>query len=379
MKKKSVQISTLLLAIISMMAGTAFSQKRFEIKGTATAMNGYRVQLVRDYYGNPNVMASDSVVNGKFKLSAPVDEILPAYVVFRAGRDGSSFSVIVEPATALFTLEPNGRKAVSGGKYNKLLFGYETQPAFIKADNTMRENAKKGLDNIKDQEEQYEAMQVFLRRNELREKYLVNVMNTSREERVKVMAAILLELQPDRIKANEIVDKAASTLGEKSVLIQIARRMNKDQEFQISSRRGKMDGKPYIDFTAASLAGDSVQLSTLLNGNKYTLVQFWASWCVPCRHEIPLLKQLYTANRGKGFNIVAFSLDENKFAWTKASEKEDFAWTNISDLKGFNSQIVKQYQLSGIPANVIIDQQGKIIASNLVGEDLEKKISELMK
>ncbi|QEC45590.1 TlpA disulfide reductase family protein [Pseudobacter ginsenosidimutans] len=379
MQKKNDHFKPLFLLLFTTVSLFAQAQKKFELKGKVSERDGQLVQLVRDYYGNASVLATDTVRNGQFHLSTSVEEIIPVYVTIRAGKQTSSFSVILEPGKMNFILYPSGRKAVTGGKYNKLLFGYESQPEFIKADDAMRANQKKGLENIKDPQENYEAMQVFLKRNELRSYHLQKVFNTSKDLRTRVMAAVLEELQPDRLKSMELVNQAAPVLGENSLLIQTARKMNQNQEMSINMRKGRMNGQAYIDFTAASLKGDSVQLSKLLGSNKYTLLQFWASWCVPCRHEIPLLKKLYNSNQEKGFGIVAFSLDENKFAWTKASEKENFVWPNISDLKGFTSNIIKQYQVSGIPANVIIDQQGKIVASNLVGDDLEKKIEELMK
>ncbi len=85
-------------------------------------------QLVRDYYGNATVLDSDTVRKEKFQFSIPVEEIIPVSVAFKAGKQSSSFSVILEPEKLNFILHPNGRKAVTGGKYNKLLFGYETGP-----------------------------------------------------------------------------------------------------------------------------------------------------------------------------------------------------------------------------------------------------------
>lgn len=376
MKKKKGLIRSFCLIILTAGSLIASAQKKFELFGTVSGKDGQSVQLVRDYYGNPEVLATDTIRYGKFHFSSSVNEVIPVFVNF--GRAGS-YRVILEPAIVHFTLRPNGRKSVTGGKYNKLLFGFEFQPAFIKADDAMRENSKKGIDNIKGQQEQYEAMQVFLRRNELYSNYLLNLMNNHKENRVKVMAAVMLELQPDRSKAMEIVEKAVPELGESSLLIREARRQNKSQETMINARKGKMNGQTYIDFKAATLNGDSVQLSTLMKGNSYTLLQFWASWCIPCRHEIPLLKKMYGNYQSKGFGIVAFSLDDNKLAWMKASEKENFRWPNISDQKAFKSEIIKMYQINGIPANMIIDQEGKIVASNLVGDELEKKVEELMK
>ncbi len=96
-------------------------------------------------------------------------------------------------------------------------------------------------------------MQVFLKRNELRNNYLEKIMNTSKEPRTKVMAALLLELQPDRERAIEMVNRATATLGENSFLIQSVRKMNENQEMSINMRKGRMNGQSFIDFTAASL------------------------------------------------------------------------------------------------------------------------------
>lgn len=367
-----------LCLLASAFTASAF-QKKFELNGKAVGKSGQKVELVRDFYGNAKSLGTDSIVNDRFSFSNTVDEITPVYVVFREGKSSSAYSVILEPASLQFVLYPNGRKQVTGGKYNKALFGFESDQEYIKADDAMRENSKNGIMNIKDQELQYKAMQVFLHRNELRTSYLEKVMNHSKDIRTQVMAAILLELQPDSKKAMAMVDKAAKQLGEKSFLIQAARRLNQSQETMINARKNQLAGQNYFDFSASTLNGDSTRVSGLMKGNRYTLLQFWASWCVPCRKEIPLLKKMYTEHHDKGFGIIAFSLDDNKIAWTKASEKENFSWPNISDLKAFNSSVVKEYRISGIPANVIIDQNGKIVANNLVGDDLENKIRELLR
>ncbi|MGN6420389.1 MAG: redoxin domain-containing protein [Pseudobacter sp.] len=378
MKYKSLSWMLSLLLLASASTASAF-QKKFELQGKAVGRNGQKVQLVIDYYGNSKVLGTDSIVNDRFSFISKVDEITPVSVVFYEGKSSAAYSVILEPAALQFVLFPNGRKQVTGGKYNKALFGFETDPAYIKADDEMRENSRNGIQNIKDPEVQYKAMQVFLRRNELRTNALEKVMNSSKDIRTQVMAAVLLELQPDSKKAMAIVDKAAAQLGEKSLVIQAARKLNKNQEMMINARKNQLVGKDYYDFSAVTLTGDSTRISQLMKENKYTLVQFWASWCVPCRKEIPLLKKMFAENQGKGFGIIAFSLDDNKIAWTKASEKENFSWPNISDLKAFSSVIVKEYKINGIPANVIIDQHGKIVANNLVGEDLENKVRELFK
>lgn len=112
---------------------------------------------------------------------------------------------------------------------------------------------------------------------------------------------------------------------------------------------------------------------------KYVLVDFWASWCGPCRAENPNVVQAYNKYKDKNFTILGVSLDKDKAAWLKAIKDDHLSWNHMSDLNYWNSAAVKAYQFSGIPFNVLIDPTGKIIANNLRGEDLTHKLAEVLK
>ena len=111
---------------------------------------------------------------------------------------------------------------------------------------------------------------------------------------------------------------------------------------------------------------------------KYVLVDFWASWCGPCRAENPNVLAAFNQFKNKNFTILGVSLDQDKAAWLKAIEKDKLQWPHMSDLKMWESAAVKAYGFEGIPFNVLIDPQGKIIASSLRGQDLETKLSEVL-
>lgn len=131
------------------------------------------------------------------------------------------------------------------------------------------------------------------------------------------------------------------------------------------------------EITLPDTLGNAITLSSLRG--KYVLVDFWASWCVPCRQENPFLVALYNKYQAKNFTILGVSLDESKTAWLQAIETDRLQqWTQVSDLLGLHSPVVTTYGLQAIPQNYLLDPEGRIIAHNLRGEDLEAKISELL-
>lgn len=132
-----------------------------------------------------------------------------------------------------------------------------------------------------------------------------------------------------------------------------------------------------VEFTQTDDKGNEFKLSSLKG--KYVLVDFWASWCGPCRAENPHLLKAYNQLKNKNFEIVGVSLDETKAAWLGAVKQDGMPWIQVSDLKGFKSDVAVKYGISAIPQNFLINPQGVIIAKNLRGEDVDQKLSALIK
>ena len=133
----------------------------------------------------------------------------------------------------------------------------------------------------------------------------------------------------------------------------------------------------YEDFTMADMDGKAVSSKDITSKSKYTFIDFWASWCAPCRVQGRELIPMYNNYKPKGFEVIAVSLDTDAKAWKKASDADGYTWTNLSDLKGFESAISKKYNIVAIPRNLLIDQKGNIIAMDLHGKELETKLAEL--
>lgn len=131
------------------------------------------------------------------------------------------------------------------------------------------------------------------------------------------------------------------------------------------------------DFTLPDPDGKMISLKSFRG--KFVLVDFWASWCGPCRQENPTVVAAFNRFKEKNFTVLGVSLDENKAKWLKAIQDDKLSWTHVSDLKQWESVVVPMYQIQGIPFNVLIDPSGKIIASGLRGEDLEKILNSVLK
>ena len=136
-------------------------------------------------------------------------------------------------------------------------------------------------------------------------------------------------------------------------------------------------GQPAPVFTLNDTHDKSVSLSSFKG--KITLVDFWASWCGPCRGENPAVVRAYKKYHPKGFTILGVSLDEQKDKWVEAIKKDKLDWTQVSDLKGWKSSAAAMYGIKGIPMNYLLDKNGVIVAKGLRGEELEKKLAETIR
>ena len=141
-------------------------------------------------------------------------------------------------------------------------------------------------------------------------------------------------------------------------------------------------GSPYIDVAEPAVDGKMISLKSVVEkaGNRYILLEFWASWCNPCMSEMPNLKATYDKYHKRGFEVYASSLDSNKANWQAAMAKFEMKWICVSGLSGGDSVAPKAYMISSIPSNFLIEcSTGKIIAKNLRGEALGEKLEELLK
>lgn len=208
------------------------------------------------------------------------------------------------------------------------------------------------------------------------------------------------QYQDDLQAVNARIKDKIRKMGASVAVLQAVNFLDKEQEFQFIDSMARVIDKEMPDYrikedfieeveslrklAIGSMApeielpdpeGKMVKLSSL-RGN-YVLIDFWAAWCGPCRRENPNVVRMYEKYNDKGFEIFGVSLDRTREDWVEAIEKDGLNWTQVSDLKYFNSEAAREYNINAIPATYLIDQEGKIIGKNLRGKALEDKLKEI--
>ncbi len=204
--------------------------------------------------------------------------------------------------------------------------------------------------------------------------YMLSYYQTSRNENPHFNLA---PINDDEVST--IVNTIAIKFPESKDVASIKNQLDaqkKQMEQQLATTQ-QWIGKPAPEIIMPDLSGKEISLSSFKG--KYVLVDFWASWCRPCREENPNLVAAYQKFKDKNFTILGVSLDKNKQAWTKAIMKDGLTWKHISDLQEWYSPVVPLYKISGIPYNVLVNPEGIIVAQELRGEQLQQKLQEVLK
>lgn len=205
----------------------------------------------------------------------------------------------------------------------------------------------------------------------------------SREERIKKEMEFVKKNPNSIVSANILSvysttwgkDKTQELFGRFSIANRTSEYGKKITRYIELSKEPKI-GDQFVDFEMADTKGNLKKLSELKG--KIILLEFWASWCGPCREENPNLVKTYNKFKPKGFEIFAVSLDESNDRWRKAIEEDGLIWEHVSDLSGSDNTAGLMYSVNGIPDNFLVNEEGIIVARNLRGEKLREKLTELL-
>ncbi|MCS7003748.1 MAG: redoxin family protein [Cytophagales bacterium] len=185
---------------------------------------------------------------------------------------------------------------------------------------------------------------------------------------IVILALQLLDLDEKASEAYAYAEKLAKLYPNSTVAASFKNRLARMKQLDI--------GQIPPDISLPAPDGKQIALSSLRG--KVVLIDFWASWCTPCRQEAPYVVEAYKKYKNKGFEIYGVSLDRDKESWLQAIREDKMTWLHVSDLKFWNSAVVELYNLQGIPQTILLDREGKIIAKNLRGKALEAKLKEIL-
>ena len=356
----------LLLSIVaaSMTLAACNAQSGYKVTGTVEGMPDGKAIIATVNGSSLDTLAKADVKNGSFEFTGNVSEPTGAYIM-----------VIGQRGAIPFMLE-NANITVNAGQSGLTVTGSEGQKIY---DQFMAINATAQQEAMKLQQEYQAANGDQAKIQAIQEAYakLMTDAQAKETELIKanpdsyvstfVIVSSMGQMEYEQLKEryNLLGEKAKASAQGKAIAAQIAK------------LESTAIGQIAPNFTITTPEGESISLYDIKG--KVKLIDFWASWCGPCRGENPHVVEIYKEYHPKGLEIFGVSLDNNKEAWVKAIADDGLVWKHGSDLKGWQSAPAQLYSVSGIPHTVLLDENNKIIAKNLRGDELKQKIAELLK
>ena len=342
----------------------------YKIKGTVEGLpDGDTLFVTSDLITG---VPSDTLVikDGKFELQGEVDSTALC-MVYSASMNEINAAFFMEPGTIKIHLtEEPGASRVSGTHCNDQ---WQTlNDSVMSIGKEINRIAEHIYSNNLPEEEQQKGMEQIDRLNQ---RFSDLVVKTVEKNIDNEFGYFLLTYYPEELIDNEnrarLVKELPTEMRQRPAIKQF--------EQELAKAAKTAEGSVIQDFTQKALDGTEISLMAEVKKHKITVIDFWASWCGPCRQEMPFMIQMYDKYQSKGLGILGISLDENSDAWIKGTEALGFTWPQMSDLKGWENEIAQYFQVTSIPHTIIVDQSGKILRRGLRGEQLEQFIAEQLK
>ncbi len=355
---------------ISVFFASCDTQKKYDLSGKIEGQADGKIYLSIEKDRDLVKIDSANVVDGTFNFAGHVD-VTDMYYLQIADKKGA-LPFFLE--NAVITIEANienlREAKIMGSATQDVYSGFITSmKSFQEKQGTIAKAYRKAMaEKNKDASEaaikEYEA--VDAEKMEI-VKTFVNENGNSVASAFVAYRYLLNQLEIDKME--EVYNALGKDVKTSSSALAIKSKIDIMKKVAI--------GQPAPDFTLDTPEGTPMSLSSLKG--KVVLIDFWASWCGPCRRENPHMVELYKELSPKGVEFFGVSLDEDREKWLKAIEDDGLIWKHVSDLKGWNSAASKLYGVNGIPCTYLIDQNGVIVATKVFGDELKAEIEKLLK
>jgi thiol-disulfide isomerase/thioredoxin len=358
---KAFQASILFSAVV--LALTACHSNTYKISGAVEGLNdGDTLFITNDLQTG---IPTDTLIvkDGKFELSGETDSTYLC-MVYSEKRNELNAPFFIEPGNISIKLvETPGASRVGGTKCNEQW--QELNDSVMTIGKEINRIAEHIYGNTVDEMEQQKGMDQI---EKLNQRFSAIVVKTTEKNIKNEFGYFLLTYYPEELIDNQtrmkLIDKLPDEKQKRPAIQKMLANLKQASE--------SAEGMTIKDFTQPGLDGTPVSLLGEVSKSKITVIDFWASWCGPCRQEMPFMLELYDKYKDKGLNIIGISLDEDSDAWKAATQQLNIPWVQMSDLKGWENVIAKHFCVTSIPHTIVVDQQGKILKRGLRSEKLEE-------
>lgn len=346
-------------------------EQPFLISGKITTQGTNDKVFLQYSYNKNSVKDSFTVTNGAFEFKGNIANPLKAQISMPSlGKSGSSVDFFIEPniTTNIAVTGKLKNAIITGGSvqndYNllkEMTTAHDEKYALLIEDFTRLREAKDD-EGIKKLDSRFEAL-------DKEKKQVIKTFITQKPTSFVSFSSVL--------DISYMIDDEFLNLYD--LLGQNHKESSKGKELalQIEKTKKSFVGQTIIPFTQKDTSDTDFSISAL--SGKYVLIDFWASWCGPCRRENPNIVKAYNSFKDKNFEILGVSLDNKRDPWIAAIKKDELPWYHVSDLKGWKNEVSELFGIRSIPQNLLINPEGKIIARNIAGNELEETLNRFLK